>query len=141
MTLSEKTLEINFVRNFRHSHHFVWQGATLRDEAYHGWDVRTEDLVNGRSFILQFKKPYSIKRISASERQFGFFINNNTNRDQNRLLANLAQSLGPINVFYALPCIDDPLEMSNPREAVLWRTALIDLHQPNLTNLSFGFIR
>lgn len=40
MTISEKSLEINFVRNFLHSYHFVRQGATLREEARGGWVLK-----------------------------------------------------------------------------------------------------
>ena len=138
MVLSEKTLEVNFARNFRHSHHFVWQGATLREEAKGGWDLATDNLMPGRSFILQFKRPYSVERIRPSEMLFTFYINNNNNGDQNQLLSDIAQMLGPMNVFYALPCVEDISELTTPREAILWRTALVDIHQSNLTNLSHG---
>jgi hypothetical protein len=138
MVLSEKTLEINFVRNFKHSSHFVWQGATLREEARGGWDVAINNLMMGRSFILQFKRPYSVKKIQGSKTLFTFYINNNNNRDQNQLLSNIAQQLGPMNVFYALPCVEDISDLTSPREAILWRTALADIHQLNLANLSQG---
>lgn len=140
MVLSEKTLEINFVRNFRHSSHFIWQGATLRDEGRlgGGWDVGIDNLVPGRSFILQFKRPYSIEHIASNQTKFIFHINNNRNGDQNQLLSDLAQMLGRMNVFYALPCVEDLSELANPREAILWKTALADVHQTNLTNISPG---
>jgi hypothetical protein len=138
MVLSEKTLEINFVRNFKHSQHFIWQGATLREEAHGGWDVKLDGLRFGRSFILQFKRPYAVKTTQNNCKTFIFYINNNTNGDQNQLLSNLAQSLGPTNVFYALPCVENLSQLASPREAILWKTALIDIHQVNLTNLSRG---
>lgn len=74
MVPSEKTLEINFVRNFRHSYHFVWQGATLRDEGRQdgGWDVGIDNLLPGRSFILQFKQPYRIESINQIKQNLLF---------------------------------------------------------------------
>ncbi len=142
MQISEKTLEINFVRNFRYSSHLVWQGATLRQEARSGWDARTTGLLNGKSFILQFKRPYSVRQIPNGQR-FTFKINNNRNEDQNRILTDLAQELGAMNVFYAFPCVENISQLTNPqlehpREAILKRTALADLNQINLINLGGG---
>ena len=114
MVPSEKTLEINFVRNFRHSYHFVWQGATLRDEGRQdgGWDVGIDNLLPGRSFILQFKRPYRIESIKPNQTKFTFYINNNRNGDQNQLLSDISQMLGPMNVFYAFPCIKNLSELA-----------------------------
>ncbi len=134
--VSEKTLEINFVRNFQHSYHFVWQGATLREEAGPGggWDVRVDKLASGKSFIVQFKRPYSIKK-SNDCKCFTFYINNNTHHDQNQLLSDLAQSFDTPTVFYAFPCVEEMSQLAKPREEILWRTALADVKQTNLVNL------
>ncbi len=137
MQLSEKTLEINFVRNFRHPHHLIWQGATLREEANCGWDVKLEKAILGKSLIIQFKRPYAVSTNNGCK-TFTFHINNNSNGDQNQILSQLATTLGPKTVFYAFPCVEKLSELASPREAILEKTALADIGQQNLTDLTNG---
>jgi hypothetical protein len=133
---SEKTLEINYVRNYEHRHHLVWQGATLREEKYGGWDVKLDNLVPGRSFILQFKRPYCVRR-KNNGKIFVFEINNNKNNDQNFALSVMARHFGPRSVFYAFPCVEDIRELEKPREAIISKTELVDIYQVNFAKLGF----
>jgi hypothetical protein len=133
---SEKTLEINYVRNYLYNQHFVWQGATLIDEGTNGWDVKLDRLVQGRSYILQFKRPYSVKQ-QANGTKFVFYINNNSHCDQNYLLYLLARNLGPRNVFYAFPCIEDISELANQRNTIISKTKIVDINHNNFSNLGF----
>lgn len=119
MRLAEKTIELNFCRQFRmgSAKSIFWFGLTQSQEAEAGFDACTR--VNGKLLLFQFKASCEDR---SGSRRF------HAPHEQMDALVKQVGSYGR-SVFYAFPMVGTTLELKSFRGDILGTTYLLDVRQ------------
>jgi hypothetical protein len=131
--LNEKTLELNLTHEILEiCRQFDQQafafGTTLRQESHWGYDSRILGNIPQfwRGSVFQFKKALRSRRTQTGESVFVFQINNNTFRDQHRILHRFTGGKRDVS-FYVLPTLTTLKELNIFLPDLLNRTFFVDV--------------
>jgi len=133
--LNEKTLELNITGEMlRLSQRFDKRafafGITLRQEGHYGYDSR----VLGRfpywwkASVLQYKRAKKSYLTRLNQTVYVFEINDNTNKDQHKLLCKIAGNRQNV-ALYVLPCYVTLFDLRNSMPNPLSSTYFADATQ------------